>query len=246
MSSPFTNAVTSNLYMNAHDNVLTEFDVAIKSELILESATKKQLTDGLGGDATTKNIQLSGFIGEELQPLLEILGESPEKEQQDSGGGDTVTLSRRDSIEQPLSEADQRAMNDILAALNGQQQQEQANASFDPERQLLRNLEAGVQEHVKQVQVREQSAQASAEQLINEADVAPMIEAITTPMPQVCIQLPGGGEVRIAINGDGNPHVMYTGPDGNLRPLAKGKTLRLAKWVNGITFTKDGVIAFTP
>jgi hypothetical protein len=244
MSSPFTNAVTSNLYMNAHDSVLNEFDVAIKSELLLETATKKQLTDSLGGDATSRTSKKSGFIGEELQPLLEILGESPENEQNRSG--DSVALSANDQGEQPLSEDDQRAMNEILATLNGQQQKEQTSGTFDPERQLLRNLEAGVQEHVKQVQEREQSTQPSTETLVSEADIAPMIEAITTPMPQICINLPGGGELRIAINSDGNPHIMYTGLDGSLRPLAKGRTLRLNKWVNGVTFTKDGLITFAP
>lgn len=255
------NGLNSNAYIEAHSDALNEFDSTIKSELVLESATRKQLTEALGKDAAAYNAPGSQLISEELQPLLDLLGDGQTKDREAGAGSEDLKdiLAGPDLLDGTPSSEDQRTMNDILSALNAQQQQQQS-AQPQPEtpiqaaeRQLLRSLEAEAQVRQEQLRIeqeRRQSEQAApepvAEEKITESEVAPMIEAITAPMPQVEIQLPGGGELRIAINQEGKPHIMYTAPDGSVRTLAKGKTLRLQRWVNGVTFTKDGAITFTP
>jgi hypothetical protein len=252
MANPIINGHNLNAFLDAHSDALTEFDSTIKSELVLESATRKQLTESLGKDAAAYNGPASQLISEELQPLLDLLGDGQTKER-----GDSVPSNLEEILggtaqrEGAPSSDDQRTINDILTALSSQQQNAQSQAESPvqaAERQLLRSLEAEAQ--LRQEQARLQSQQAIpepvAEAKITESEVAPMIEAITSPMPQVEIQLPGGGELRIAINQEGHPHILYTAPDGSVRTLAKGKTLRLQRWVNGITLTRDGTITFTP
>ena len=224
--------------------VLTDLSEEIVSDIEILA---KNPSDVLGGDSTTlQQEQTSNFISEHMMPMFAATKPQSPLDQPD------VLMSKA---------TDEEILNDLTAALSQIPQQQAiedknitANILFalnSPQR-----VTAEMNKNVSRQQPRRTNAEREDMQRLlaveprdsegREAEISPMIEAIVNEFPQVSIALPGGIKLRIAVNRDGKTNVMYVTPEGTVKTLAKGKTLRLNRWVNGIAVRPDGSIALTP
>ncbi len=262
-------------YSNTHTPYQSPFQSALQSELddvlevlndltaVIESEAelREQIPAFSGDSATRSSQQVGSFISEELRPMLAPITQNFHENSlpiptQASPKADDVRILAQPHNEEiiPPAVEDKNITANYLFALNPMEKVMSEMQAVSAQAATRRALEERDQmKRVSQVQRQDQHGRQSDEQRQSrdqqddpEEALGPMIEAMVHEMPQVSITLPGGIELRIVVNVDGRPSVMYVTPEGTLRTLPKGKTLRFNRWVNGLTIHSDGRLAFTP
>lgn len=203
-----------------------------------------QLLPQLTGDSAARADQHSAnFISEQMMPMLAPLGQQPLVN--DAPSQMLKAQTEREQFPQQLPSAplpvieDKNITANYLFSLN-QLQRGPTESNKAPKRKLTSRDADEREEMMRILQVDQ------PEDVVREDDLSPMIEAMTRELPQVVISLPGDIELRVTVDRNGKTAVMYTTPEGIVRALGKGKTLRLNRWVNGIAVRNDGSIALLP